>query len=87
MKKQYCSESRIESNNDGTLIRIPIPALNEEKKEGKVKLVKKFAEDGKVAVKKYQKRFNRAFKKTEKKSIFPKMKEKAREAGSTEAYG
>ncbi len=36
--------------NDGTLIRIPIPALNEERRKEIVKLVKKFAEEGKVAV-------------------------------------
>lgn len=36
--------------NDGTIIRIPIPPLNEERRRELVKLVKKFAEEGKIAV-------------------------------------
>jgi ribosome recycling factor len=36
--------------NDGTMIRVPIPALNEERRKEIVKLVKKFAEEGRVAV-------------------------------------
>jgi ribosome recycling factor len=37
-------------SNDGSVIRIPIPALNEERRKEIVKLVKKFAEDGRIAV-------------------------------------
>jgi len=36
--------------NDGTLIRIPIPPLNEERRKELVKLVKKHAEEGKVSI-------------------------------------
>ncbi len=36
--------------NDGTIIRIPVPPLTEERRKEYVKLCKKFAEDGKVAV-------------------------------------
>ncbi len=36
--------------NDGTLIRIPIPALTEERRKELVKVVHKFAEEGRVAV-------------------------------------
>jgi len=35
---------------DGQLLRIPIPKLNEERRKELVKLIKKFAEEGKVAV-------------------------------------
>jgi ribosome recycling factor len=36
--------------NDGTIIRIPLPALNEERRRELVKVVHKFAEEGRVAV-------------------------------------
>jgi ribosome recycling factor len=36
--------------SDGTLIRIPIPALNEERRRELVKVVHKFAEEGRVAI-------------------------------------
>jgi len=52
--------------NDGTLIRIPIPALNEERRKEIVKLVKKFAEDGKVAVRNIRRESIEHLKKTEK---------------------
>ena len=37
-------------NNDGHLIRIVIPALTEERRKELVKIIKKMAEDGKVAI-------------------------------------
>ncbi len=37
-------------NNDGTVVRINIPTLTEERRKELVKLVKKFAEDSRVAV-------------------------------------
>jgi len=37
-------------SSDGTLIRLPIPPLTEERRREMVKLVKKMAEDGKVAL-------------------------------------
>ncbi|MEO8664277.1 MAG: ribosome recycling factor [Ignavibacteria bacterium] len=52
--------------NDGTLIRIPIPALNEERRKEIVKLVKKFAEEGKVAVRNIRRDSIEHLKKTEK---------------------
>jgi len=53
-------------NNDGTMIRIPIPALNEERRKEIVKLVKKFAEEGKVAVRNIRRDAIEHLKKTEK---------------------
>lgn len=53
-------------NNDGTLIRIPIPPLNEERRKEIVKLVKKFAEDGKIAVRNIRRDSIEHLKKTEK---------------------
>lgn len=53
-------------NNDGTLIRVPIPALNEERRKEIVKLVRKFAEEGKVAVRNIRRDSIEHLKKTEK---------------------
>ncbi len=36
--------------NDGKLIRIPIPALNEERRKEMVKLAKKYGEEAKIAI-------------------------------------
>lgn len=52
--------------NDGTVVRVPIPALNEERRRELVKLVKKFAEDGKVAVRNVRRDAIEHLKKTEK---------------------
>jgi ribosome recycling factor len=52
--------------NDGMLIRIPIPALNEERRKEIVKLVKKFAEEGKVAIRNIRRDSIEHLKKTEK---------------------
>jgi len=44
------SELGLTPASDGTLIRIPIPPLTEERRKELVKLVHKFAEEGRVAV-------------------------------------
>lgn len=36
--------------NDGTIIRIPVPALTEQRRKEYVKMAKKYAEEGKVAI-------------------------------------
>ena len=51
---------------DGTVIRVPIPPLNEERRRDLVKLVKKFAEDGKIAVRNVRRDAIEHLKKTEK---------------------
>jgi ribosome recycling factor len=52
--------------NDGTLIRIPIPQLNEERRKELVKLGKKYAEDGKVSVRNIRRDANDHIKRGEK---------------------
>lgn len=52
--------------NDGSVIRIPIPPLNEERRKELVKLVKKMAEEGKVAVRNIRRDEIEKLKKTEK---------------------
>ncbi len=52
--------------NDGNLIRVPIPPLNEERRKELVKLVKKFGEEGKVAIRNIRRDSNEQLKKAEK---------------------
>lgn len=52
--------------SDGTIIRVPIPPLNEERRRELVKLVKKFAEEGKIAVRNVRRDAIEHLKKTEK---------------------
>jgi ribosome recycling factor len=44
------SDLGLQPSNDGKLIRLPIPALTEERRKELVKVVRRYAEDGKVAV-------------------------------------
>ncbi len=53
-------------SNDGTLIRVPIPALNEERRKEYVKLTKKYGEQGKVSIRNLRRDANDSLKKIEK---------------------
>ena len=44
------SDLGLTPSNDGKLIRLPIPSLTEERRKELVKVVRRYAEDGKVAV-------------------------------------
>jgi len=44
------SDLGLNPSNDGTLIRLPVPTLTEERRKELVKLVHRLAEDGRVAV-------------------------------------
>lgn len=66
--------------NDGNLIRIPIPKLNEERRRELVKLVKKHAEDGKVAVRNIRREEIEKLKKAEKNEHFSEDDRKHAEA-------
>jgi ribosome recycling factor len=52
--------------SDGQLIRVPIPALNEERRKEYVKLVKKFGEEGKISVRNIRRDTIEELKKAEK---------------------
>ncbi len=52
--------------NDGTNIRVPIPPLTEERRKEYVKLVKKFGEDSKIALRNIRRDANDHIKKQEK---------------------
>ncbi len=68
--------------NDGTIIRVPIPPLNEERRRELVKLIKKFGEDGKIAVRNVRRDAIEHFKKAEKGDHMP---EDERKRGEQEA--
>ena len=48
------SDLGINPQVDGDLIRIPIPALTEERRKEMVKMTKKYGEEGKIAVRKHR---------------------------------
>ena len=62
------SDLGISPTNDGTLIRIAIPALTEERRKDLVKLVKKEAEEAKVGIRNIRRDANDELKKLEKKN-------------------
>nr|MBN2276959.1 ribosome recycling factor [candidate division Zixibacteria bacterium] len=51
---------------EGNIIRLPIPALNEERRKEMVKLCKKIAEEGKIAIRNIRREANDNLKKAEK---------------------
>jgi ribosome recycling factor len=64
---------------DATGIRVPIPPLNEERRKELVKLVKKFAEDGKVAIRNIRRDSIEHLKKSEKAEHFSEDERKRAE--------
>jgi ribosome recycling factor len=60
------SDIGITPTNDGSVIRLAIPALTEERRKDLVKLVKKEAEDAKIAIRNVRRDANDEFKKLEK---------------------
>lgn len=53
-------------SNDGNIIRIPFPALTQERRKEFVKLVKKMCEESKIAIRNERRDANEAIKKLEK---------------------
>ncbi len=60
------AEMGLNPANDGQVIRIPIPQLSEERRKDLVKLVHKFSEDAKIAVRNVRRDVNDHLKKLEK---------------------
>ncbi len=58
-------------NNDGNVVRIPIPSLTEERRKDLVKRVKHITEEGKVALRNIRRDANEAIKKAEKSGSVP----------------
>ncbi len=60
------SDLGINPNNDGNVIRLSIPQLTEERRKDLVKVIKKRAEEGKVAVRNIRREANDLIKSSEK---------------------
>jgi len=78
------SELGLSPQNDGKVIRLPIPTLTEERRKDLVKVVNKFAEEGRVAVRNVRRDGMEALKKAEKdKSISQDDHKRAQEKVQT----
>ncbi len=62
------SDLGLTPNNDGNVIRLPIPQLTEERRKELVKMIKNKAEEGRVAVRNVRREANDQLKKMEKNS-------------------
>ena len=60
------SDLGLTPNNDGKVIRIPIPALTEERRVQLVKVVKRHGEEGKIAIRNHRRDANEMFKELKK---------------------
>ena len=60
------SDLGLNPSNDGNLIRIPLPALTEERRREYVKLLHRYAEEGRVAVRQARQHANDEIKKQQK---------------------
>jgi ribosome recycling factor len=60
------SDLGLTPNNDGKIIRVPIPPLNEERRRDLVKMVKKMAEDFRIEIRNHRRDANALLKDLEK---------------------
>lgn len=61
----------ITPNNDGKIIRLPIPALTEERRRDLVKVAKKFGEEGKIRIRHKRRESVESLKKSQKEGVIP----------------
>ena len=67
-KQILVSDLGLNPSNDGKVIRLIIPSLNEERRKELVKIVKKIAEESRIAIRNIRRESIEEFKKMEKKS-------------------
>lgn len=60
------SQLGLNPNNDGVVVRVPIPPLTEERRKGLVKQVKDAGEDAKIAIRQVRREANDLLKESEK---------------------
>jgi ribosome recycling factor len=60
------SDLGLNPSNDGNVVRVPIPELSEERRRDLLKLVKKFCEDARIAIRNVRRDANDHLKKLEK---------------------
>ena len=70
-KAILASPLEITPNNDGTIIRIPLPELSEDRRRDVVKLISKLAEDARVAVRNIRRHDVEGVKKKQKEGEIP----------------
>lgn len=70
------SDLGLNPQDDGTVLKIPVPSLNEERRKELVKLVKKLAEEGRVAIRSVRHHVNDEFKKSLKEKTISEDDEK-----------
>ncbi len=66
----FSSDLGLTPNNDGKVIRLPVPPLTEERRKELVKLVKKLGEEGKISVRNVRRECNDEIKNGEKSGDF-----------------
>lgn len=65
-KEIFAANLGLTPSNDGNLIRIPFPALTEEKRKDQIKEIKKLGEDAKISIRNCRRDQNEIIKKMEK---------------------
>lgn len=65
-KAILASDLGLNPNNDGKIIRLPIPALTQERRKELVKIVKRITEESKISVRNIRREGNDQLKKSEK---------------------
>lgn len=70
------SDLGLNPTDDGTVVRVPIPALTEERRRDLVKLIAKFAEEGRVHVRQVRHEILHELKKQEKDGTLPEDEER-----------
>lgn len=61
----------VNPTDDGSVVRIPIPSLTEERRKDLVKLIAKFAEEGRVHIRQIRQDANKEIKEQEGKGVLP----------------
>lgn len=71
-KAIHIADIGIQPNNDGNVVRLPVPPLNEERRKEIAKEVKKLGEESKISVRLVRQDINNKIKKSEKDKILNK---------------
>jgi len=79
-KAILASDLGLTPNNDGTVIRITIPALTEDRRKELVKVAKKYTEDCKIAIRNIRRDLNDQLKEMEKEKLISEDERKKGEA-------
>jgi ribosome recycling factor len=73
------SDINLPVNNDGTMLRLNVPPLNEERRKELVKMVKKIGEEGKIAIRNIRRDATADIEKLKKSENLPEDEVKTRQ--------